>query len=63
MPRRGRAAIVFFELHGDDATRDPAIGGQPLDADCDAGELQLVERVGHRARIETVETRDLIVHV
>jgi len=46
-----------------DAPRDPAISRQPVNAGGHAGELQLVERVRHRARIETAETRDLIVHV
>src|SRR6185503_20842411 len=63
MPRSRRAAVVFFELHCDDAPRDPAISRQPVNAGGHAGELQLVERVRHRARIETAETRDLIVHV
>jgi hypothetical protein len=63
MPRRSRAAVVFFELHRDDAARDTSIGGQPVNAGGHTGELELVERVRHRACIQTAETRDLIVHV
>ena len=62
MPRRRRPAIVFFELHGDDPAGDPAVGRQPLNAGDDTSEAQLVERVRHRAGIETARDARQIVH-
>jgi hypothetical protein len=53
MSRGRRSAVIFVELHRDDATRDPSVGGQPLNAGHDTGDPKLVERIRHRTGVET----------
>ena len=61
--RRRRPPVVFFELDGDDAPRDPPVRGKAMDPGDRARQPQLVEGVGHRTRIEAVETGNDVIHV
>src|SRR5262249_52052891 len=63
MPRCGRPPIVFLELDGDDGSRDPATGRQPMEARDDSGEAELVERVGDGAGVQASQAIDEIIHV
>ena len=60
--RRDRLSGVAFEPDRNNATRDPPIRGQAMNPRDGAGQAELVQRIGHRARVQPREPCQHVIH-